>query len=238
MGSSRVRAALGRLAREWASVVYPEECILCAAPAAVVCSPCCMRLSALPVRCETMQVRGFSLPLYSCDPSVADDVRRIVAAYKDRQVRAAVTPLAGMLSRGLAAAWAQHPQRLRVVPVPPTRRAVRRRGYVPLCDVLRRTAYPPGATVHLNGLSWTRAVADQRGLDRNRRADNLRGAMVCRDPDLAGAPVVVVDDVVTTGATIHAATEALLSAAAVVTGVVALTHIPGRRQVASERQSG
>jgi predicted amidophosphoribosyltransferase len=81
-------------------------------------------------------------------------------------------------------------------------------------------------------LAPTRSVADQAGLDTSGRARNLAGALAarrCAD----GLRVVVVDDVVTTGATLAEATRALRAAGAEVLGaaVVAATvrRRPGRR---------
>jgi predicted amidophosphoribosyltransferase len=47
------------------------------------------------------------------------------------------------------------------------------------------------------------------GLDRLRRADNMRGAFQWRGQDLNGAAVALIDDVATTGATLEACASAL-----------------------------
>ena len=69
----------------------------------------------------------------------------------------------------------------------------------------------------VHALVHTRRVADQAHLDRRARADNLAGAMAVCAPwraAVAGATCVVVDDVVTTGATLAEAARALLDAGA------------------------
>lgn len=59
-------------------------------------------------------------------------------------------------------------------------------------------------------LRRVRATAKQTSLPPTRRRDNVRGAFVCRrDPAVAGKTVVLVDDVMTTGATAHEAARAL-----------------------------
>ena len=70
-----------------------------------------------------------------------------------------------------------------------------------------------------------RRVADQSGLDAAGRSANLAGALRASS-DLSGVPVVVVDDVVTTGATLVEAARALRDAGALVRGaaVVAATQ--------------
>ena len=66
-----------------------------------------------------------------------------------------------------------------------------------------------------------RAVADQGGLGAQERAANLAGALRVRRP-LHGLPVVVVDDVVTTGATLVEAARALREGGAAVRGCAVL----------------
>ncbi|WP_344102036.1 ComF family protein [Nocardiopsis rhodophaea] len=99
-----------------------------------------------------------------------------------------------------------------------------------------RSAHPPHAigsacpdpTVrHVRALLHRRRVADQVGLDRSRRWANLHGALAVRPRavrSLTGSAVVVVDDVVTTGATLAEATRALRAAGVRVAAAAVLTE--------------
>jgi predicted amidophosphoribosyltransferase len=71
-----------------------------------------------------------------------------------------------------------------------------------------------------------RAAADQRGLGRAERLENLRGGMLARRAE--GIRVVIVDDVVTTGATLLEAARALRAAGAVVVGAATIAATPLR----------
>ena len=72
------------------------------------------------------------------------------------------------------------------------------------------------------GLLKTRETVPQAGLDRDARHKNVKGAFACSTP-LTGLTVAVVDDVMTTGATLSEAARALKAqgAARVVAWVVA-----------------
>ena len=96
-----------------------------------------------------------------------------------------------------------------VVPVPlhPSRR--RERGFNQAADLARHLGLP----VH-HALRRTRATASQASLPAARRHKNVRGAFVAARSAgwLAGAVVILVDDVSTTGATLEACAQALKAA--------------------------
>ncbi|NEE02470.1 ComF family protein [Phytoactinopolyspora halotolerans] len=103
-----------------------------------------------------------------------------------------------------------------LVPVPSRRSTVRSRGHDPVlritfraASVLRRAGE---RTTVVPALRHARKVADQAGLGRTARAENLRGSMVLRRAAgrlLRPRCTVLVDDVVTTGATLREAARAL-----------------------------
>ena len=78
-------------------------------------------------------------------------------------------------------------------------------------------------------LRQTRRTRDQRELDRDQRARNVAGSMRASETARAGLEVVIVDDVVTTGATIDEAARALRAAGFRPVCAIALAATPGRR---------
>ena len=96
-----------------------------------------------------------------------------------------------------------------LLPVPLHRRRRRQRGFNQsrlLVDELRR-AWPAGSA--RGRLVRCRDTRSQVGLDRAQRRRNVEGAFRWRGPDLEGRPVLLVDDVITTCATVEACARAL-----------------------------
>ncbi|PNE42575.1 ComF family protein [Streptomyces noursei] len=130
------------------------------------------------------------------------------------------TELCGACRRAL---WRGGP--LLLVPVPSARKAVAGRGH----DPVRRIALAASAELRRVGvgarvlavLRQRRAMIDQSGLDARQRLANVAGALEVPGAAgrlLAGVPVVLVDDLVTTGATLAEAARAVRAVGGRVTG--------------------
>ncbi|MEU6748450.1 phosphoribosyltransferase family protein [Spirillospora sp. NPDC046719] len=122
-----------------------------------------------------------------------------------------------------------------IVWVPSRRGAARRRGHDPMRQAVAVAVHRLRAggvpVVALGGLRQCRRVADQAGLGAKARRENLNGALeaVARAP-LAGRRVVLVDDVVTTGASLAEAARALREAGADVAAAATVAATPLRRE--------
>ena len=108
-----------------------------------------------------------------------------------------------------------------LVPLPSSRRATRQRGDRPVAALARLSASELGLPVY-EALRVTGHVRDAVGLGSAERARNVSGAMRA-DPRLRARPVILVDDVMTTGATVNECARILKlhGAASVTVAVIA-----------------
>src|SRR5690606_29469934 len=104
-------------------------------------------------------------------------------------------------------AEAERPQALLAVPL--HRARLRARGYDQALELARPLAHALQLPLLSGALQRVRATAPQSELDAARRKRNLRGAFSVAPDARLPAHVALVDDVMTTGATLHAATVAL-----------------------------
>jgi ComF family protein len=114
-----------------------------------------------------------------------------------------------------------------LVPIPSSQQALRRRGYNPAGELALELARLSGYPLQREWLRRTRETPSQKALDAAARRESVQGLYVCPHA-LPRVWVGLVDDVVTTGSTMHTAARALLNAGAA--GVVALAaaHTPAR----------
>lgn len=97
-----------------------------------------------------------------------------------------------------------------VIPVPLSRDRLQQRGYNQAAEIARAL---PGVKVDLFACERTRESPPQMGLPYDERQKNVRGAFRCTR-SLVGAHVAVVDDVMTTGATLDELARTLKRAGA------------------------
>jgi predicted amidophosphoribosyltransferase len=118
--------------------------------------------------------------------------------------------------------------------VPSARAAVASRGGDHVLRLGRRAAAATGLPVARDALALTRTVRDSAGLDSGQRSANLAEAMRAR-PAPAGCSALLVDDIVTTGATLREAGRALQAAGWPIVGHAVVAATPRRfpRRVAN-----
>ncbi|KUI31139.1 phosphoribosyltransferase [Mycobacterium sp. IS-1496] len=200
-------------------LVLPLECGGCGRPSTRWCEQCA----------ATLTVRADELHLVSprLDPGVpvfslgryAGPRRRAILGVKERGRTDLIAPLAHALGEGLAhlAAWGIVDRRATLVPAPTRRIAARRRGGDPVTAMAR--AVSPDVVAALRSKAFTRDSVGLSVPDRQRNvADRIRLVR-----PVAG-PLVLVDDIVTTGATAAESVRVLQTAGAAVSAVLTLAY--------------
>lgn len=212
-------------------LLLPARCAGCRVPGSAWCAGCDGLLAgaALPVAPQPAPA-GF--PRCHAVAAYAGAVRAAVVAYKERGRRQLRQPLGAALAVSVRAGRPMAAGPVVLVPVPSRSRAVRQRG----ADTTRALAGEAARSLRRAGvpalavpaLRLCRATADSAGLTAAARTANLSGAMTAdlrHLPAIGAADVMVVDDLLTTGATLAEAARALAAAGRPVRGaaVVAVT---------------
>ncbi len=245
--AARVVDRAAAAATELIALAAPVDCVCCGLEDSALCGDCARqvrRQMSHPFRAEAGAPALGETDGSTLLPVVAAGVYRgelaqCVLAFKHHgQGR-----LGAVLARGLVTALRAalgNTHAVVLVPVPTSNRAFRKRGFSPVHLLLRKLRGAGGlpAFAVADALRTTRSVGTlrrpggspraggQKGLGRGARARRARGSMRVRSglrsPDLTGQPCIIVDDVLTTGATLAEAARALRAAGAVVQGAVVL----------------
>ncbi|WGW10692.1 ComF family protein [Saxibacter everestensis] len=218
-----------RACHDFTELILPTSCAGCGQPGIAVCSDCAADCAGEPFRAEA-GARYFGRPCWALAP-YRGSVQSIIVAYKDGG-RSDLRKYLGLaLAISLSAVVEEQYDRtgrsgeLLLVPVPSSRSSIRRRGADVLADCARRAATELAASgIRARVapmLRSGRAVRDQVGLSAVGRQRNVSGSMAVarrrlpipsgkrRDATAGPASIVLVDDVITTGATLAEAARAL-----------------------------
>jgi len=200
-------------------LVLPRECAGCGRPGTLLCAGCLPGAGPVPVPSAVLPVLAAG--------RYDGGLRRAIVRYKERDRRELAGPLGAALASAVAALAASDTAAAPVlVPVPSSPRAARERGGDHVLRLARHAARRT-ATPLAPALSLARRVRDSAGLHRDERAANLAGAMRATGP-LGSGRAVIVDDIVTTGATLHEAARALREAGWTILGGAAVAATPRR----------
>jgi len=222
--SSLLRASVDRAL----DLALPAVCPGCGAEGPPLCARCRVSVEArvaLAAGAPLGLAEGPPAPLLQlewCAP-FSGVTRRALHALKYTGERRLARPLGEIVAARWAGAGGGG-EVLVPVPVHPARR--RERGY-DQAELIAAEASAHLSLPWLPAVARVRATAPQYRLDRRRRAANVADAFAVR-PDavrvISGRWVVLVDDVVTTGATLTASANALLSAGAAAVSAITVAR--------------
>lgn len=225
-------------------LVFPPFCPLCRArlgagrrdPLCGACwqalerieEPVC-RLCGLPLTvpglCGGCRRRPPAFSYARAAARYGDVVREALHAFKFGGRRALAAPLGELLAApGPGALPGEAPDLLLPVPLHPRRR--RERGFNQSLLLARRVGRAWGLPVRPDILLRTAATSPQTDLSAPARRANVRGAFALRRPELvAGRHVILVDDILTTGATVGECARVLREGGARTVGVLTVARV-------------
>jgi ComF family protein len=249
---SHLRGALGACRGAWSctaklalDIVLPTLCVTCREPVdgEGVCAECWAKLSFIePPYCPRLGIpfvydpgpELLSMEAIANPPAYAraraavryDDVARSLVhalKYQDR------TDLAPTMGRWMARAGRELLKDADVlIPVPLHWRRGWSRRYNQSGALARVIERHSGVRLASEALRRIRRTEQQNGLSRTQRASNVQGAFKVapeRNGDVAGRRVILIDDVLTSGATIDACARALLRAKAASVDVLVFARV-------------
>lgn len=231
------------LASELLALVFPPACAACGAlleQEAPFCALCTLATEPVPLpgcrRCgEPVEDTGPCARCHRAPPPFVSahaafvhtgPLARAIHRFKYEGHSALALPLGRALAAGSAAWLGGVGPRPALVPIPLHNGRLLRRGYDQAALLTRALARATGLPSCSTLLRRIRATRRQVGLTEAERTENVHGAFAVRGPVPPG-PVVLVDDVFTTGATARAAGAALREAGARPVYVLTLARAVG-----------
>lgn len=252
-GSVNVNA-MNRVDGLWRRLSFrllPGCCVQCGAGtlrAADLCVACesdlpwndrCCALCALPLtrneqRCGRCQKVLPEFDLAHCALRYEWPLDALITRFKFVGDLAAGRVLSALMVAHLSSRWraspAPRPQLL--IPVPLHAQRLRERGFNQALELARPIAQALALSLIVDGLCRQRATPPQTGLNALHRRRNMRGAFAI-NTDVQGRDVALVDDVVTTAATVRECAKVLKRAGAASVQVWAVARAAAGNRVAS-----
>lgn len=199
------------MARWGRELLLPAVCCSCGRECiedGVLCAPCIELARGAKV--DPPCPRG--LEEIACGPEVVAPVRALVHALKYSGVRKAAPQLVELASGMVPETF--FPTGAVLVPIPLHPHRKRERGYNQSELIAHQWAHRRGMTVERTWVRRLRETGTQTRLSALQRAENLLGAFEVTRAFRPGVPIVLVDDVLTTGSTLTACAARLLAAGA------------------------
>ena len=215
-GSPPWTTAMLEVGRALLDLVVPRICAGCDRPGHLLCPAVRSAAPGEPVRTQPRPCPAGFPPAWATS-SYDGPLREAILAHKEHGRLALARPLGEALARSVQAAAGDDLERASSsFPVPSRGSATRQRGHDPVLRMARVAAgrlRSDGRTASvLTLLRASRGLADQAGLSGPARAANLHGAHRIRRGVRFPSPetrIILVDDVVTTGASLAEAARAL-----------------------------
>ncbi len=206
-----------KLFKDFNELLFPNRCIACGVLGIAICSTC--RIGWNPHIFTTKISHEKKPPLKVTSSIIYSTIaQKVILAAKESHIRKADELVSGAIvhaiSHTLKEEWIDY-----LIPIPSRSSAVRKRGRQFIEEMVEESANRFSIPV-ITPLSHSRSVRDQSGLHHTQRWNNLDGAFVVKESQQFLGKALLVDDLVTTGATLIEAARALNHAGIEVIGAV------------------
>jgi predicted amidophosphoribosyltransferase len=204
-------------------LILPLECGGCGAPATRWCDTCDIELSVSAEQPHVVNPRiDPQVPVFALGRYVGAR-RQAILAMKEHGRGDLVAPLARALAVGVhrLLTWGMVETPLTIVPAPTRRSAARRRGGDPVARLARAAVAGHPDVAVVPALRLKALARDSVGLGTSAREHNIAGQVLLRG-QRPRTEVVIVDDIVTTGATARESVRTLRAAGIQVAAVLAI----------------
>lgn len=191
------------LVDDLAQLIFPTRCYGCNRLGLSICTQCRREWIPHYYKTHLQHLKVHSALLYTPTAS------KILLAAKENSIQGADDLLISAITHVLHKAKLDS-HYFQLVPIPSSKSSQRRRGRSFIVDITKKISKEVGLPIN-DCLQLTRRVADQSGLTRDQRKTNLEGAFSVKPGAILRGDQILIDDVVTTGATLSEAARALNS---------------------------
>lgn len=195
------------VARGISSLVYPQFCIVCRRALKNACFKCLEIWSSRPRKTQLAIATSMAVVVYD------NSVSTVILKAKEERNRQAQDLIAiAIFNSALQIFKRSNRAPCLLIPIPSSPSAIRKRGESFLHPIIRKVI----SMAKSEGLDWewadllvhTKKVRDQAGLNSQERQRNLEGVFELREGTMEARPIILIDDVITTGSTL---TNAILA---------------------------
>jgi predicted amidophosphoribosyltransferase len=192
-----------RIISDLSHLIFPTRCYGCNSLGLSICTRCRQEWIPHYYKTQIKKLNVHSAILYTPTAS------KIILAAKENGLQGADELLIEAIVHVLSKAKLDGGY-FTIVPVPSSKQSQRRRGRSFVVDLTKTISKHTGIAVN-DCLQLSRRVSDQTGLTRLQRSSNMQGAFSLKPGAVLRGDAIVIDDVVTTGATLQEAARALNS---------------------------
>lgn len=198
--------------------LFPKKCLGCGTRNVFLCDNCLKLLPLIEAPLFGIKIDGVK-EIFASTYYESEIVKKAIRLLKYHGIKSLAKPLANLIYLRLGSAIlenAVNPNKSLMIPIPLSQNKLRKRGYNQTKLIGQTLSDKLSISFNSNVLYKIRETLSQVEIkDRSKRIENMLGAFMVKNPEaVKGKNIILVDDIVTTGATLKDAARALKQAGA------------------------